>query len=57
MSTGERGTVRSVSSGVIKAALALILMAVFFVAFFLTPAIAAGGALLLIFAFEAVRRR
>lgn len=57
MSAEGRGSVRSVSAGVIRAAIALIAMAAFFVLFFLTPAIAAGVALLLVFAFEALRRR
>lgn len=51
-----RTTAVSISMGILKAAFALALMAVFFILFFLTPAVAAAGALLLIFGIEALRR-
>lgn len=57
MSEPARTSIRSISAGVLRAAFALIAMAAFFVLFFLTPAVAAGAALLLIFGYEALRRR
>ena len=51
------GPVRTASLGVIKAATALLLMAVFFTLFLIAPGPTAAGALLAIVLFELTRRR
>ena len=57
MDSGEHGTVRTASTGIIKAAVALCLMAAFFIAFFLAPGVAAAAALLIVVGIELLRRR
>jgi hypothetical protein len=51
------GPVRTASLGVVKAATALLLMAVFFTLFLIAPGPTAAGALLVIVLFELARRR
>jgi len=53
----EHSTLRTASTSIIKAGVALGLMVVFFIAFFLAPGIAAAGALLIVIAIELLRRR
>ena len=53
----QSGTVRTASTSVVKAGLALALMAAFFILFFLMPGVTAAGALLLVILFELFRRR
>jgi hypothetical protein len=55
--TDEHGTLRTASTSIIKASLALGLMAVFFICFFLAPGLTAGAALLIVIAIELLRRR
>jgi hypothetical protein len=48
---------RTASTSVVKAGVALALMAAFFILFFLMPGVTAAGALLLVVGFELFRRR
>lgn len=57
MSSQLIGAARAASTGIIKAALALGLMGLFFAGFFLAPGLTAATALLLVPLFELIRRR
>ena len=54
---GEHGTLRTASTSIIKAGVALGLMVVFFICFFLAPGFTAAAALLIVIAIELFRRR
>jgi len=53
----EHGTLRTASTSIIKAGVALGLMVVFFICFFLAPGFTAAAALLIVIAIELFRRR
>jgi hypothetical protein len=50
-------TALTASTSVIKAGIALGLMAIFFICFFLAPGLTAAGALLIVIVIELLRRR
>ena len=53
----NRGSVRIATTGVVKAGIALGLMVVFFIGFFMAPGVTVAGALLLVVLFEILRRQ
>ena len=57
MDTGEHSTVRTATTSILKAGIALGLMVVFFICFFLTPGVTAAAALLIVVGIELLRRR
>ena len=53
---GRGSSLRTASAGIIKAGIALGLMAAFFICFFLAPGLTAAAALLLVLLYEMVKR-